>query len=145
MKKCFLLALLLYLGLQKGLANDNYWQQHVDYTMRIDFDHTKYQFVGEQSLVYTNNSPHTLTQVYYHLYFNAFQPGSAMDVRSRTIDDPDRRIQDRIAELTEEEIGYHKINSLKQDGKSLKYEGQGTLLIVELAKPIAPANRPSLI
>ena len=94
MKKCFLLALLLYLGVQEGFANDNYWQQHVDYTMRIDFDHTKHQFVGEQSLVYTNNSPHTLTQVYYHLYFNAFQPGSAMDVRSRTIADPDRRIRE---------------------------------------------------
>lgn len=140
MKKYFLLALLLYLGVQEGFANDNYWQQHVDYTMRIDFDHTKHQFVGEQSLVYTNNSPHTLTQVYYHLYFNAFQPGSAMDVRSRTIADPDRRIRDRIAELTEEEIGYHKINSLKQDGKSVTYEVQGTLLIVELAKPVAPGK-----
>ena len=34
--------------------------------------------------------------MYYHLYFNAFQPGSMMDVRSRTIEDPDRRVLDRI-------------------------------------------------
>ena len=57
-------------------------------------------------MVYTNNSPDTLTKVFYHLYFNAFQPGSEMDVRSRTIKDPDGRVGDRISKLNEDEIGY---------------------------------------
>ena len=54
------------------------------------------RFKGIQRLVYTNNSPDELNQVFYHLYFNAFQPGSMMDVRSRTIADPDGRVKDQF-------------------------------------------------
>ena len=120
--------------------NTSYWQQKVDYTMDIDMDVTKFQYKGKQKLVYTNNSPDELTNVYYHLYFNAFQPNSQMDVRSRNIKDPDGRVQDRISKLTPEEIGYIKVNSLKQDGKKLKYETVGTILEVKLAKPIKPGE-----
>merc|ERR1712137_730361 len=52
-------------------------------------DVNNYQYQGKQTLVYTNNSPDVLNKVFYHLYFNAFQPGSEMDVRSRNIEDPD--------------------------------------------------------
>ena len=67
-------------------------------------DVNTYQYKGKQTLVYTNNSPDVLNRVYYHLYFNAFQPGSEMAVRSRTIADPDRRVMDRIFKLKEDEI-----------------------------------------
>ena len=82
----------------------NYWQQQVDYTMDIDVDAKNFQYKGKQTLVYTNNSPDELRHVYYHLYFNAFQPNSQMDIRSRNIKDPDRRVTDRISKLTPEEI-----------------------------------------
>ena len=62
-----------------------YWQQAVNYEMEIDFDVASHQFKGKQKLTYTNNSPDELKRVFYHLYFNAFQPGSMMDVRSRDI------------------------------------------------------------
>ena len=77
--------------------------------MDIDVDVDKYQYKGTQTLVYTNNSPNDLDRVFYHLYFNAFQPGSQMDVRSLNIKDPDRRVRDRIGKLKPNEIGY--INS----------------------------------
>lgn len=115
----------------------NYWQQEVDYTMLIDVDTEKHQFKGSQVLEYTNNSPDILDRVYYHLYFNAFQPGSMMDIRSRTIADPDSRVGDRISKLSEDEIGYHNILSLTQDGEAVKYEVDGTILVVELNSPIA--------
>ncbi|PNQ74827.1 peptidase M1 [Hanstruepera neustonica] len=115
---------------------DCYWQQHVDYKMEIDMDVESYQYKGKQTLVYTNNSPDVLNRVYYHLYFNAFQPGSEMDVRSRTIADPDGRVGDRINKLQPNEIGFIKVNSLKQNGTVLKHETVGTVLEVELAKPI---------
>lgn len=118
-----------------------YWQQHVDYKMDIDMDVNTYQYKGKQELVYTNNSPDVLTRVYYHLYFNAFQPGSEMDVRSRTIPDPDTRVGDRINKLKPNEIGYIKVRSLKQNGADIKHKTVGTVLEVDLAKPIKPGEK----
>lgn len=118
----------------------NYWQQHVDYKMEIDFDSENHQFDGKQTLKYTNNSPDELNKVFYHLYFNAFQPGSMMDVRSRTIKDPDKRVGSRIAALKENEIGYQKINSLTMDGKATDFKVVGTILEVSLPSTIKPGE-----
>lgn len=127
----------------KAQPGPGYWQQQVDYEMEIDMDAEEHEFDGEQTLRYTNNSPDTLHQVFYHLYFNAFQPGSMMDVRSRTIEDPDSRVGDRIAKLDEDEIGYQRIEKLKQDGKKLDHETVGTILEVELHEPILPGESSS--
>jgi len=118
-----------------------YWQQHADYTMEIDMNVETYQYKGTQKLVYTNNSPDILNRVFYHLYFNAFQPGSEMDVRSRTIADPDDRVGDRISKLKPNEIGYIQVSSLKQNGQDLDYETVGTILEVNLANPIQPGEQ----
>lgn len=117
------------------------WQQAVNYEMDIDFDVRTHRFEGEQELTYFNNSPDTLYRVFYHLYFNAFQPGSMMDMRSRTIPDPDGRVGDRISKLKPDEIGYHNILSLKQNGKKVSYKVVETILEVTLAEPIMPGSR----
>lgn len=117
------------------------WQQRAEYTMDIDFDHTKHQYKGTQKLVYYNNSPDELTKAFYHLYNNAFQPGSSMDVRSRTIKDPDPRVTDRISKLKPDEIGYMNIKSLKMNGKPCKFEAVGTILEVTLPEKIAPLSK----
>ncbi len=119
-------------------AQQGYWQQKVNYSMVVDMNVDNHQFTGEQSLEYTNNSPDTLQRVFYHLYFNAFQPESMMDVRSRTITDPDGRVMDRIFKLGPDEIGYLKVKSLKQDGTPLTFTTVGTILEVKLDKPILP-------
>lgn len=119
-------------------AQPDRWQQRVSYKMDIDMRADANQFSGSQELTYFNNSPDTLTKVFYHLYFNAFQPGSRMDVRSRMLPDPDKRIGDRILHLQKDEIGYHDIKSMKQDGKPLDYQIDGTVMKVTLNKPIMP-------
>lgn len=117
-----------------------YWQQEVDYKMDIQMDVRKNQLAGSQSLVYSNNSPDTLDRVFYHLYYNAFQPGSKMDIRSRTVPDPDPRVGDRISKLKSDEIGYQHILSLQQDGKSVEYTIIGTIMDVKLANPVLPGE-----
>ncbi|MFC0657471.1 M1 family metallopeptidase [Mongoliitalea lutea] len=114
------------------------WQQKADYEMAVDMDVTTNTFKGTQKLHYTNNSPDTLTRVFYHLYFNAFQPNSMMDVRSRTIPDPDRRVGDRIFNLKPDEIGILKTNSLTMNGKPVKFHHEETILEVDLVEPILP-------
>ncbi len=125
---------------QKTASSQNYWQQHVDYTMDIDVDVKNFRYSGKQKLIYTNNSPDELSHVYYHLYFNAFQPNSQMDVRSRNIKDPDRRVADRISKLTPQEIGYIKVRSLTQNDKNVQYKVVGTILEVTLNSPIKPGS-----
>jgi hypothetical protein len=122
-------------------AQDYRWQQRVEYTMNVRLDVTTHRLAGDQKLVYFNNSPDTLRKVYYHLYFNAFQPGSMMDVRSRTISDPDPRVGSRIAALKPDEIGYQKINSLLQNGRPVQTKITGTVMEVTLAQPLLPKTK----
>lgn len=130
-------------------AQPDRWQQKVKYVMDIDMNVATNQFTGKQKLEYWNNSPDTLKRVFYHLYFNAFQPGSMMDTRSRrqgTIQvgrgaDWDGRVKDRIQKLQPDEIGYQKILSLKMNGRAQKYEVLETILEVTLDKPILPRTK----
>ena len=127
-----------------SISQGTYWQQAADYKIEIDVDVEKHQFSGYQTLRYTNNSPDTLHKVYYHLYFNAFQPDGMMDVRSRSIEDPDDRVMDRISKLKDDEIGYHIIENLSQEGAELSFNIEYTVLEVELAHPILPGSTTEL-
>jgi hypothetical protein len=122
-------------------AQTDRWQQRAEYVMDVRLDVATHKLTGTQKLTYFNNSPDTLRKVYYHLYYNAFQPGSMMDVRSRNIADPDRRVMDRILKLKDDEIGYQHIQSLKQDGKDVSHHVEGTILEVTLTKPLSPKSK----
>ena len=140
MKKGILaLAFLTCLSLT-AQNNTSYWQQEANYRMNVDMNVENFQYTGEQELEYINNSPDTLKRVFYHLFFNAFQPGSEMDIRSRTIADPDPRVGDRISKLSPSQQGYLKVNTLTRNGKSLEFEEVGTVLEVELDEPILPGE-----
>jgi len=154
MRKIILLSF-LSLGLNSAFAQSApYWQQHADYKMEVAMDVKNYQYKGKQELVYTNNSPDTLKKVFYHLFPNAFQPGSEMDARLHFIKDPDGRMvtkikgadgketkQSRIETLKPNEIGFLKITNLKQDGVTAQTRVSGTILEVTLAKPILPNSK----
>ena len=129
-----------------------YWQQKADYKMEVAVDVATYQYTGKQKLVYTNNSSDTLRKVYYHLFNNAFQPGSEMDMRLQSVKDPDGRMvtkikvddkevkESRIAKLLPNEIGYLHVSNFKQDGESAVAKEKETILEVTLAKPILPGK-----
>jgi hypothetical protein len=122
--------------------------------MEVSMDVKNYQYKGKQELVYTNNSSDTLRKVFYHLFPNAFQPGSEMDARLHSIKDPDGRMvnkvkgadgkdvkQSRIETLKPNEIGFLKIANFKQDGATAQTRTSGTILEVTLAKPILPNSK----
>ncbi|WP_291123058.1 M1 family metallopeptidase [Flavobacterium sp. UBA6046] len=153
MKKILLLS---FFSLSFGnlfAQSTTYWQQHAAYKMDVIMDVKNYQYKGKQELVYTNNSPDTLKRVFYHLYPNAFQPGSEMDARIQSIKDPDARMvnkikvdgkeikESRIKTLKPNEIGYLKITNFKQDGVIATAKTVGTVLEVTLAKPILPNSK----
>ncbi|MCD0474321.1 M1 family metallopeptidase [Flavobacterium sp. EDS] len=150
------IILLSFLSLSFGslvAQNAPYWQQHVDYKMDVSMDVKNYLYKGKQELVYTNNSPDTLRKVFYHLFFNAFQPGSEMDARVQTIKDPDGRMinkikvdgkdvkESRMKTLKPNEIGFLNITNFKQDGVAAVTRTSGTVMEVTLAKPILPNSK----
>lgn len=132
------IGLFLLLTSQLIFAQTGRFQQAVDYKMDVKMDVQKNQYSGTQLLKYTNNSPDTLERVFYHLYYNAFQPGSMMDVRSRTIADPDKRVADRISKLKPDEIGYIHVRNLRMNGKEVEFKEVETILEVKLSEPILP-------
>ena len=149
----FFLSISFVASAQHNNPNPGYWQQHVDYKMDVKMDVDKFQYSGTQELKYTNNSADTLKRVYYHLYYNAFQPGSEMDARLTSISDPDKRMvksfkgadgnlvkESKISKLKSNEIGFLKVNNLKQDGIALQTKVVGTILEVDLAKPLLPGK-----
>ena len=139
-----MLRLLLLLAFVQLSFSQNYWQQHVEYFMDINMDISDFTFSGKQKLIYTNNSPDTINKVYYHLFFNAFRPGSQMDVRSRTIKDPDSRVGNRIFELTPKDYGSLDVISLEQNGKEVVFEQKETILLARLEKPLLPGKKTEL-
>ncbi len=155
MRRSLFPAFLLVLGTTGALAQTDRWQQRVKYTMDIQMDVRTNRFTGKQQLEYTNHSPDTLYRVFYHLYWNAFQPGSMMDVRSQELGkivsskdakgndkhDWDARVTDRISKLKPDETGYQKIKSLKRDGRQQAYRTEETILVVDLDQPILPNSK----
>mgnify|MGYP001493955137 CR=1 FL=1 len=117
------------------------WQQSIDYTMDITLDTASHQYRGEMTAKLKNNSPDALDRAFFHLFFNAFQPESMMDVRSRTIADPDSRVGSRIVELPEEEWGWIRVESLLVNGQPVEFVHDGTILDVILNSPIRAGKR----
>lgn len=142
--------------LAQNNPNPGYWQQKVDYQMDVKVDVKKFTYSGNQKLIYTNNSNDTLKRVFFHLYYNAFQPNSDMDALLQSIADPDSRMVDtktvrgrvikesRIAKLKPDEIGYLKVTNLKQNGKELHTKEVGTILEVTLKEALAPNSSTEL-
>ena len=137
-------CLFILLSLSLSAYSQNYWQQAVDYKMVVDIDVKTFKYSGEQELLYTNNSPDSLKKVFYHLYFNAFQPGSEMSERIKTGKDKNKRFLIDIDSLKPNEVGYLKVSNLKQDGNVLKHELSETILEVLLSKPLMPGETTKL-
>ncbi|MGN5956285.1 M1 family metallopeptidase [Sphingobacterium lactis] len=148
LKQTITSLLLTVLALTSFAQRKTYWQQGVDYTMDIDVNEKTYQYDGKMKLKYSNNSGQELNKVYFHLYFNAFQPGSMMDERLKSIVDPDARMvtnsgtrekpifHSRIAALKPDQIGYQKIKSVKYNGQAVNFKEDGTILEVSLPTAI---------
>lgn len=157
MKKIWLAGLALW-SVNVCDAQPDRWQQKVKYSVDVDMNVETNRFTGTEKIDYWNNSPDTLYRIFIHLYWNAFQPGSMMDVRSRELGktelgtdrkgnpiyDWDSRVRDRISKLQPDEIGYDSVISLKMGGVEQKLAYHETILEVQLTKPILPRSKASI-
>ncbi len=129
-------------NIQAKKVKDPYWQQRANYKINARLNTERHLISGDEEIVYYNNSPETIDRVYFHLYFNAFRPGSSMDVRSRVIVDPDGRVGSRILNLKTDEQGLLHVVSFKQNGKTaVSMRESETILEVILPQPIKPGGK----
>ena len=134
-------------------AQADRWQQRINYNIKASLDVNNNIVKGTEEIVYDNNSTDTLTKVYFHLYWNAFQPNSVMDIRSRelgkntmtnrrgdVVKDWDARVTDRIEKLSPTEIGYQRVSTITINGKAQNLIEHETILEVQLTQPILPKS-----
>ncbi len=134
-------AVLLFPFLLFAQPSD-YWQQHVSYTISGTLIDSIHSFDGKLSVVYTNNSPDTLREVYFHLYANAFQPGSMMHVRAKAMND--LGLVNRFEHYKRSDWGEYKIPDVDVGGASVRPLIAGTIMKVDLPKPLAPKSSVKL-
>ena len=153
LKKLSFFALLTMLLSVQLSAQPERWQQQINYKIDAALDVQKNTIKGTEEILYTNNSTDTLRKVYFHMYWNAFQPNSNMDVRSRElgkttftgrrgdeVKDWDMRVRDRIQNLKPEEYGIQKVNTITINGKSQQLIEHETILEVVLTQPVLPKS-----
>lgn len=157
MNKLFIVGIAILAFVSNVSAQADRWQQHIDYKINAALDVQTNIVKGTENIVYTNNSPDTLKKVYFHLYWNAFQPNSSMDIRSRElgkttftnrrgaqVQDWDARVKDRIQQLKPDEIGYQRVQQITIAGKSQQLIEHETILEVVLTQPILPKTSVSM-
>lgn len=120
MKKIFLSILscisIFALNAQTESAQPGYWQQKVDYTIEATLDDKKDMLKGKEKLVYTNNSPDDLKELYFHMYWNAFKLGS--HAMQHAIESGEQETIDKIKKLGKKDEGYIKMISIKVNGQT---------------------------
>jgi hypothetical protein len=68
---------LLFVGTSVVAQDIPYFQQQVDYTIRVRLDDVAHVLHGQESFTYTNNSPSTLDTLWIHLWPNAYRDRSS--------------------------------------------------------------------
>ncbi len=151
-KKIILILTLLFFTCHLSSFSQGYWQQRIKYVMDVNLDVKTNIIKGKQKITYTNNSPDTLSRVFFHLFYNAFKPGSMMDAESRRTEhlvvtrdskgkeivDFDQRFKYRIANMKPGEEGYCHVSQLSVAGKNQQVKEHETILEVILDKPLLP-------
>jgi len=112
--------------------NSAYWQQDVYYKIHATIDEKTDIITGKEELIYWNNSPDTLTVVYFHLYQNAFLPDSYNDHLHQA-----NGVKTSFGKYEALGLGT-VIEKINIGGQAVKTTLDNTILIVHLNEPILP-------
>lgn len=131
-------AMLLALALQAPGGPAPYWQQRLDYTINATLDEPRGVLGGDQRVVYHNNSPDSLRSVSFHLYLNAFRPGS----RWSDADSVEHRR--RFNDLKDPDYGYNRVGDVRVDGSPVgaayPFAPDSTIVRFALPRTVAPGD-----
>lgn len=109
-----------------------YWQQDVAYNIDARIDEESHRIQASETLEYTNNSPDTLTYVFFHLFQNAFIKGSYTHQLEEV-----NHIKPALGYYESRGLGI-VVHDLKAGDSPVKTELDNTILKVYLPHPLAP-------
>lgn len=117
------------------MPDQAYWQQDVHYYIKADVNEVTDIIDGYMVLDYWNNSPDTLHEVFFHLYQNAFQPGSYYDKLLKH-----NHVHSHYGKYESEKKGT-TISSIDNGRHTLYPQIDNTIMRVKLLDPIAPGGK----
>lgn len=115
-----------------------YFQQQNDYTIHVQLDDQKHTLQGEVSIIYTNHAPQPLTEVWMHLWPNAYK-----DHRTALARQLLRNGSSRFYFSSEEEKGYIQQLDFKVNGDKVRWEvnvAHQDIARIVLSEPLAPGK-----
>jgi hypothetical protein len=128
-------AILLAVTLQQS-PPAGYWQQRLEYRIEARLDESQGTLSGSQRVRYQNNSPDTLRTVSFHLYLNAFRPGS------RWADADSMEGRRRFNDLGEPDFGFNRVSEVSIGGAGVDpvypFAPDSTIVRFALPAPVAP-------
>ena len=123
-----------------GAPGADYWQQQVDYKMKIRLDDDIQKIHGEETITYHNNSPDVL----YYLWIQLDQNIYAKDNNSAKIEQmkiSDQMQTNDLIDLYPWFDGGFKLDKVADAaGKDLPYTVNQTMMRIDLPKPIQPGQ-----
>lgn len=135
--KIFSLLLLCCL-FSKGLMAQNYWQQEVDYHIKVRLDDSTNSLSGNITMDYTNHSPNALPFIYIHLMPNAYMGGkSVLNNQLLANDEQSLQFANTIYKGYIDSLQW-KINGTLSESKACR--DTIDIIILELAEPLLPGQ-----
>jgi len=116
-----------------------YFQQDVHYTLRVHLDTKAKRLTGNQEIVYTNNSPDTLYDLYMYLYPNAYRNRHTAFMKYFR-----RRFNMNFLDVPRAHRGWIDITNVRIDGAPTTPHVDDTIAHVRLAAPLLPGARVSI-
>lgn len=118
-----------------GRPGRGYWQQRVDYRLSAALNSSTNTLHGSGAIHYQNNSPDTLTYLWFHVEQNICEPGSVTNVLNQP---PLVFLGSAFDFSCQGFAGGGTLESLTSGGRELRRSRYGTTLRVELDTPLAP-------
>lgn len=115
-----------------------YWQQDVHYRINATINDKTDVIAAVMNVTYSNNSPDTLKFIYFHLYQNAFQPGSyTEDLHNNN------KFNVRFGRYEMAGLGT-EVETVMINGQEIKPEYDNTIMKINLPRPLKPGGSVSM-
>ena len=116
-----------------------YFQQEIRFTTQARLDEPSGVLSATGRLNYKNNSPDTLTQIAFHLYLNAFRPGSKWVAHEQA-----ENGYSNWARLPDPYYAYERLRHVAIGGAGVEAQYPGapdsTVAVFALPRPLAPGD-----